>query len=727
MAKTGKRVSVMPHMANDIVVKKTKKATVVSKRRGSILDAMIPGLDRQQSKEKASTRSSASSGMEQLAEETTEEPEEQPEEHKAAVYHSEAANVKLSKRFRFLRLCCGCLFPKELFHRIEQRAIGFQQHVAGLEENETLIHYQNPNDFRAKYSHGDPMYDEEGKLIEYADNKNPTEEELQLYHLRAVSDLSIRDSGGVDSNADTTLRRRFTFSRSDSDITPESSEGLSATAGSASTTKRHRRKSVVEKKHILQPPDPLKLPKEQRPKKSVRVFPIVRITITHNYENYDIEDWDIERSEECMRGMEKGDLWFSKRDIASFRKMVKYDNELFSLSSLRRKSKNALIWFQTFGKFFGECGEDFTEEHEETIFGKPINEIIDFDDEFFYEDTLDLIKESPVEYIAWESGQYYKNKPTHSSLTFSSFEDLPSHSSFTEMSKKRGISRSTTDRISRLQSIQEKFSSVNSMDSSMDSDEMSFSEEESEDEEQANTPVRDYGENREEKKRRKKEEKKKKTEEKEKKLEHEIVRRSSSITALSIPAEKQQQLLAAAQSKLNTSEAPPPSQGKSPAASDRKVPYKSKFMDLADDVDMVNMHSKRGESFRKGSGGPPSLKKFAHRDQSLRDLLSEENMNRGVPMRKEYEVQMDNTGAATIFTPKQSEKKSLGFFRAKVGEDEEVSPRSDDEDAPVSSGENRILKLQSVVESGREGESILSRRHQAPEPQTSKDGKRLTL
>ena len=203
----------------------------------------------------------------------------------------------------------------------------------------------------------------------------------------------------------------------------------------------------------------------------------------------------------------------------------------------------------------------------------------------------------------------------------------------------------------------------------MDSDEMSFSEEESEDEEQANTPVRDYGENREEKKRRKKEEKKKKTEEvsgcsrsasytnttatqlillrssqKEKKLEHEIVRRSSSITALSIPAEKQQQLLAAAQSKLNTSEAPPPSQGKSPAASDRKVPYKSKFMDLADDVDMVNMHSKRGESFRKGSGGPPSLKKFAHRDQSLRDLLSEENMNRGVPMRKEYEVQMDNTG-----------------------------------------------------------------------------------
>ena len=62
-----------------------------------------------------------------------------------------------------------------------------------------------------------------------------------------------------------------------------------------------------------------------------------------------------------------------------------------------------------------------------------------------------------------------------------------------------------------------------------------------------------------------------------------------------------------------------------------------------------------------------------------------------------------------------------------MGEDEEVSPRSDDEDAPVSSGENRILKLQSVVESGREGESILSRRHQAPEPQTSKDGKRLTL
>ena len=52
---------------------------------------------------------------------------------------------------------------------------------------------------------------------------------------------------------------------------------------------------------------------------------------------------------------------------ASFRKMVKYDNEQFSLSSLRRKSKNALIWFQTFGKFFGECGEEFTEEHEVRI------------------------------------------------------------------------------------------------------------------------------------------------------------------------------------------------------------------------------------------------------------------------------------------------------------------------------------------------------------------------
>lgn len=70
----------------------------------------------------------------------------------------------------------------------------FNSHIAGLSENDTLIHYQNPNDFRQKYSHSDQIYDEEGKVIEYADNKNPTEEELKLYHLRAVSDLSVRHS-----------------------------------------------------------------------------------------------------------------------------------------------------------------------------------------------------------------------------------------------------------------------------------------------------------------------------------------------------------------------------------------------------------------------------------------------------------------------------------------------------------------------------------------------------
>ena len=72
----------------------------------------------------------------------------------------------------------------------------------------------------------------------------------------------------------------------------------------------------------------------------------MRITITYNYANYDVEDWDIEKGEEGMRGMEKGDLWYSKKDISSFRKMVKYDDEHCSLPTMSKRSKNALIWFQ---------------------------------------------------------------------------------------------------------------------------------------------------------------------------------------------------------------------------------------------------------------------------------------------------------------------------------------------------------------------------------------------
>lgn len=126
--------------------------------------------------------------------------------------------MKLSKRYRIIRTCCSCLFPKEVFHRIEQRAIGFQSHVQGLEDGETLIHHYNPNDFRAKYTEGAAIVDGEGNKIEYHDNKNPTEEELQLYHLRAVSDLnssnrytSQRMSSTVESSGTsegTTQRRR---------------------------------------------------------------------------------------------------------------------------------------------------------------------------------------------------------------------------------------------------------------------------------------------------------------------------------------------------------------------------------------------------------------------------------------------------------------------------------------------------------------------------------------
>ena len=51
-----------------------------------------------------------------------------------------------------------------------------------------------------------------------------------------------------------------------------------------------------------------------------------------------------------MRPMEQSDLWYSKRDISSFRKMVRYDDEQFNLTNMMRRSKNALVWFQMFGK-----------------------------------------------------------------------------------------------------------------------------------------------------------------------------------------------------------------------------------------------------------------------------------------------------------------------------------------------------------------------------------------
>ena len=68
--------------------------------------------------------------------------------------------------------------------------------------------------------------------------------------------------------------------------------------------------------------------------------------------------------------MQKKDLWYNRKDISLFRKALRVEDEEFSLTSIRRELKNALIWFQTFGKFFGECGAAFTEEHETTIFGK---------------------------------------------------------------------------------------------------------------------------------------------------------------------------------------------------------------------------------------------------------------------------------------------------------------------------------------------------------------------
>ena len=73
----------------------------------------------------------------------------------------------------------------------------------------------------------------------------------------------------------------------------------------------------------------------------------------------------------------------------------------------------------------------------------------DFDDIFFYEEMLDLIKEHPVEYDAWTSGKYYIDKPTHRSLTFSRDEMVPSHERFTTISQERGVPNSVSGRMNR--------------------------------------------------------------------------------------------------------------------------------------------------------------------------------------------------------------------------------------------------------------------------------------
>jgi hypothetical protein len=48
--------------------------------------------------------------------------------------------------------------------------------------------------------------------------------------------------------------------------------------------------------------------RNKRPKKSVRVFPIVRITVIERFDNFDKEDWDLEKDEPCVSPMKKTDM-----------------------------------------------------------------------------------------------------------------------------------------------------------------------------------------------------------------------------------------------------------------------------------------------------------------------------------------------------------------------------------------------------------------------------------
>jgi hypothetical protein len=286
------------------------------------------------------------------------------------VYHSEGAK-RASMRFLCVKFCCKCLFPEELIHKVDQNVQGFTKHTANLEAGDTLIHHYKPDEFRSKYSMGaDVFIDEQGNKIEVKDTKKPTEEEMRLYQLRAVSDAteiySQRSSSGnpMDTSSGEIIRRRLTFSRAELEEAGSSTDSRSSISDTRENLKMRRR--------ILKGPTSRKVAygKAEKPKKSVRVFPIVRVTMIDNFHNVDVEDWDHDTNDNILRPMKRGDLWYTRRDISMFRKILKHDDVEHSLANLRRRSKNALVWFQTFGKFFGECGDPFTEEHEKTIFGK---------------------------------------------------------------------------------------------------------------------------------------------------------------------------------------------------------------------------------------------------------------------------------------------------------------------------------------------------------------------
>jgi len=110
--------------------------------------------------------------------------------------------------------------------------------------------------------------------------------------------------------------------------------------------------------------------------------------------------------------MKKTDLWYGKSDIKSFRKAVKEDDRNdYTMGHLKTQNRHAMIWFQTFGKFYAEPGDPFSVQHEITMFGYPLNNM-QLPERFYLTAQL-AIGSTPLEYRNWEDGKYFTERHNH--------------------------------------------------------------------------------------------------------------------------------------------------------------------------------------------------------------------------------------------------------------------------------------------------------------------------
>ena len=367
---------------------------------------------------------------------------------KQAVFQS--AKPRYNKRYRIFRLC-SCFFPKELVHQVNQKKHNYHDAASELIEGETMIHhYADPKQMKSKFSKG-KVYDSKGNVLDVKDTKQPTPEEMSLYQLRAVSEGSTQREASTRSHLESqdtiggssVARRRLTFTRTESGPMPSiqyADEGLYA---------RHRGKMFLPES--LLSAEQLEA-RRTKPKKSVRVFPIVRITVVENFENFDTEDWDLDKDCKTLRAMKKSDLWYLKSDIKSFRRSLREEmnNDYDMIHDLKVSSRHALIWFQTFGKFFGECGDQFSLNHEITMFGYPLNNIRL--PERYYQEAFKEIGPTPMEYRNWEDGKYFTKKTSHGDLVTT---DMPTHAEYERIHLQAGTDTLPMASMSRKENVSE--------------------------------------------------------------------------------------------------------------------------------------------------------------------------------------------------------------------------------------------------------------------------------